>query len=309
MTDPVGPRVLAVIPTVGRPTLRRAVGSVLAQTRAIDELVVVWDLPADRRSADSDGLRAWLRDRGVRQVDAGGVGPSAARMAGLDAGQADADLVALLDDDDAWAPRKIELQLHRWAELATTVRYPVVSTLTEARDPAGAVVVRHRPPAAQPVPGRLAQALFRQPWCKGRFPLVVSTPSLLVPAALLRAEPFDPGRRLHEDWEWLLRVDRRPDTRVGVVEQPLTYVYTDHDPSRASRVPGGWRISRDFAAGLPAGVRGDFLLCRALPSALDEVGVRGSIPVLREALRGRPGPGALRAAGGRVARHLAGIRA
>lgn len=91
-------------------TIGRAIASVLAQTRRPLEVIVVDDASTDATPARLSQLQAlhgahWLS---VLRLPANR-GPAAARNAGWDAARG--DYVAFLDADDAWHPRKIELQL------------------------------------------------------------------------------------------------------------------------------------------------------------------------------------------------------
>jgi glycosyltransferase involved in cell wall biosynthesis len=94
------PLVSVLIPTLNRPTLRRAVDSVLAQTYTQFELIVIDDHadPPVRVDAFGDAVR-------VIRLDAHG-GCSAARNAGL--AVSSSELVGLLDDDDWWRPTFLE---------------------------------------------------------------------------------------------------------------------------------------------------------------------------------------------------------
>ena len=104
------PRVSAVIPTYDRrDAVLRALASVLAQTRAVDEIVVVDD-------GSTDGSAAAIRTAfpQVTVIEQPNRGVSAARNRGIAA--TSAEWVAFLDSDDAWQPRKIERQLAALAE-------------------------------------------------------------------------------------------------------------------------------------------------------------------------------------------------
>ena len=100
-------RVSVVIPTYNRAAdLARALGSIFVQTFAAWEVIVV-----DNRS--NDGTRAYvegLRDPRLRfiEIDNGGV-VAASRNAGWRASRG--EYVALLDSDDWWKPRKLELSV------------------------------------------------------------------------------------------------------------------------------------------------------------------------------------------------------
>ena len=101
----MNPSVISVvIPTHNRPrSLQNAVASVRAQTNPPREIVVVDDgsrPPVDSKLFDGSTIPI----RVVRNVEARG--PAAARNVGVN--HASGDLVAFLDDDDTWVPRKLE---------------------------------------------------------------------------------------------------------------------------------------------------------------------------------------------------------
>jgi GalNAc5-diNAcBac-PP-undecaprenol beta-1,3-glucosyltransferase len=101
-----GPTVSGVISSYNRKEfLRGAIESALAQTRPLDELIVVDDRSAD----DPADLVASFGDtvRYLRQPRNQGV--HAARNAGVAAVRG--DIVAFLDDDDQWHPTKLARQL------------------------------------------------------------------------------------------------------------------------------------------------------------------------------------------------------
>src|SRR6185312_5919980 len=95
------PSVSAVIATIGRPSLTRAVQSALDQTHPVDESIVVAEadvqvsIPAD--------------DRIVVLRSSAGAGPARSRQKGLDVARG--SVIALLDDDDLWSPTKLARQL------------------------------------------------------------------------------------------------------------------------------------------------------------------------------------------------------
>jgi glycosyltransferase involved in cell wall biosynthesis len=97
--------VAAVIPVFnGEAFVAEAIRSVLAQTHRASECIVVDDGSTD---ATADVVRGF--GSAVRLIQQPNAGVSAARNHG--AAAASARYVAFLDADDAWTPRKLELQL------------------------------------------------------------------------------------------------------------------------------------------------------------------------------------------------------
>ena len=97
------PAIAVVLPLYnGRRFVREAVASVVAQTLAPAELVVVDDGSTDGAVEDLEGLATPFPLRVVRQPNAG---QSAARNRGLR--ETTAGLVAFLDQDDRWYPQHL----------------------------------------------------------------------------------------------------------------------------------------------------------------------------------------------------------
>lgn len=105
--------VSAIIPTYNREgTIERAINSVLAQTYADLEIIVVDD-------GSTDGTVDCLGKFGsrVKILQQANRGPSAARNAGVALSRG--EILAFLDSDDEWHPEKIEKQvelLEQWGE-------------------------------------------------------------------------------------------------------------------------------------------------------------------------------------------------
>jgi glycosyltransferase involved in cell wall biosynthesis len=99
----VSERVSVVIPVYqGERFLAQAIETVLDQERTPEELIVVDD-------GSTDGSERIARSYPVTYLRQENAGVAAARNAGLAA--ATGDLIALLDQDDLWEPRKLRLQL------------------------------------------------------------------------------------------------------------------------------------------------------------------------------------------------------
>jgi glycosyltransferase involved in cell wall biosynthesis len=103
------PRVSVIIPTFNRETLvAEAVRSVLDQTYCDFELIVVDDGSTDGTAQALAPPRSMAGDR-LRYIAQEHRGPSAARNAALRI--ATGELIAFLDSDDLWRPRKLERQV------------------------------------------------------------------------------------------------------------------------------------------------------------------------------------------------------
>lgn len=107
------PRVSVVLPTYRRPEmLERALGTVVAQTYRDWELIVVDDNGAGTEAQQRTEALVRASEPAVRPtylVHEQNRGGAAARNTGIR--HARGEFVAFLDDDDAWAPEKLELQV------------------------------------------------------------------------------------------------------------------------------------------------------------------------------------------------------
>jgi hypothetical protein len=245
--------VSVVIPTTGRRELPDAVASALSQSVSPLEVVVVYD-----RSVGFAGIRSTSTDPRVRHVlsDARPRSAIATRLSGVR--QARGDLVAHLDDDDEWLPGKLEQQLRRYAAERERVRYPLVTALPINVDPDGNVLSVAAPIGHNPMRDALGDSLFvrRRVF---RPPTMIGSSSMLFDRELVDLEPIDETVDLHDDWLWMLRVDRRPDALVSIVERPLLR-YRINPPGESVGTTGGPAASLDAARrmGLSPRAFGDF---------------------------------------------------
>ncbi len=101
-------RISVIIPTWNRVgLLEKAIGSVLAQTRPCDELIVVDDGSTDA-TADLVRTMAALSGHEIRYIHQENRGAAAARNRGI--ALAGGDLLCFLDSDDWWDPEKLAVQ-------------------------------------------------------------------------------------------------------------------------------------------------------------------------------------------------------
>lgn len=280
---PGRPTIGVVIPTCGRPSLARAVASVLGQTLAPDAVAVVVDGPADLLAAVPLPPDARIRVWPVVPAR----GPAHARNAGAE--MVGTDLVAFLDDDDEWAPEKLRVQLDHFQEMRSAgVRHPVVACRSIVQDEEGREITRVPRHLIQPNQ-RVGDYLFRRRQLRpGGSALGASM--VLCEVDLVRRTPFDPSLPRHEDWDWILRVGELVGVRVAHADAMLLR-YTRQPCSRSgtARASAGLAFLAAHSGDLTPCEKADYLLCVAGHSAVvqrDWVGLR---TVVATALRLRAG--------------------
>jgi len=189
----------------------RAIDTALAQTRRIDEIVVVDDGSSD---GTGDALRARYGER-IRYAWQANAGVSAARNHGMRIARG--RYFALLDSDDEWLPEKTERQL----------------ALLEARPDLGMVLcdVQRVDASGAPIDVLRRRDTIHEDGPALRW--VIHNPALAPASAILRREVFDDiggfdeSLRTAEDIDFHLRVARR--WPIGVVEAPLVRAMRGHD--------------------------------------------------------------------------------
>lgn len=207
-------RVSVVIPTTGRPSLSRAVASVLNQTHPPVEVLVVLD-----SGPYTVPVLPLAEDQRVRVLYNGGAnrGASASRQLGVEA--AGGDLVALLDDDDWFEPDKLAVQVAEYRRLATQSEHVIVACRVLHRRQDGTLLAAAPRKVLQPRRS-VGDYLFTQ---RGLRPgaTALSSSMLLFDRALGLLLPFDSALPIHEEWDWLLRASKRPDVILSMVPEFL----------------------------------------------------------------------------------------
>jgi len=174
------PRVSVIVPVYnGAAFLRQALESVLVQTRAASEVIVV-----DDGSSDASG-RIVAEFPAVRYLRKANGGPASARNHGIAA--ASFEFVAFIDQDDLWHPAKLERQLACFEENpGLDLCYTLVDLFWE------------------PELGAEARAHLDQPRTRG-VP-GYSTPTLLARrAAFERVGPLDAALWFGDGTDWTMR--------------------------------------------------------------------------------------------------------
>lgn len=277
--------VSVVIPTVGRADVGAAIGSVRAQSGVDTQTVVV----VDAEQVDDD-LRRRLAGADVVLLTGARRGGSAARNLGVSA--ADGDLVAFLDDDDEFAPGKLQRQA---TELATLPDHAVVSGRVRWRR-AGESRLSEATPSRLITPHeRPEDYLFR-----GRRPgldrPLLQTSTLMVRRRLALDCRWDEGLPRHQDWDWLIRLAR--EHRSPIHQLPdVVAVCALGSPGSISASPD-WRQSATWARSVgptwAPETYADFLVAQTTRYALQGRQWRAATGLLVEALRcGAPGAGPL----------------
>jgi glycosyltransferase involved in cell wall biosynthesis len=191
-TDMSQPYVSVIIPTYNRAaTIERAVRSVLAQTFADFELLVVDDGSTD----DTGALVEGLGDPRVRLMRLPvNSGPAVARNAGINAARG--TLIAFLDSDDIWLPHKLERQVAAMnragpSALASCTGFAIRRAMSRG---SGGASIRFPTRAS----GRFESIL-------NGCMLSPGTTLIVHRDAFGKIGLLDSNLRRLEDWDWLLR--------------------------------------------------------------------------------------------------------
>jgi glycosyltransferase involved in cell wall biosynthesis len=230
------PLVSAVIPTRNRPDLVvRAVRCALAQTYVNLEVIVVVDGP----DSATEAVLSALNVPRVRVFPlAENVGGSEARNTGVRAARG--EWVALLDDDDEWLPEKIEKQMR--LALASEAKLQLISSMLIVRSSEEDTLW----PITFPHPSLpVSEYLF----CKRGLGFgggCLQTSTILASKELLLKIPFQIGLKIHQDWDWVLRVGQLTDVRVDLVRESLAVWNVEGNRQSIGRY-GDWEFSLQWA--------------------------------------------------------------
>lgn len=182
----MSPRVSVVMPAFdAERSVGAAISSVLWQTYRDFEVVVV-----DDGATDATGRIAAAFPEPVRVVAQENAGVAAARNRGIS--EAAGELIAFCDADDLLLPKHLEALVSvydRHGGIATSNCYWLL--------PGGIHPSRTRYKGGFPAPDRQRLAILEQNF--------VSTMSLFPRTLADEIGPFDPERRLAEDWDFWLR--------------------------------------------------------------------------------------------------------
>jgi len=210
-----------VIPTYNRAHLiTDALGSIMAQSHPVDEIIVVDDGSTDGTEAV---VKSWTAGAEqdvpvvyVRQDNAGG---NVARNRGIE--EAKSDLVAFLDSDDVWAFDKLEKQVSVFAtdpDLGAV--YCGVREVVIGSDAAPEVSLRPYPQ------GNILDALLISD-------VTAPTSCYVVRREVFEtAGTFDTSLQARQDWDMWIRIAK--DFEIGAVPEALTDLRAHDGPRTIS---------------------------------------------------------------------------
>ena len=221
-------RICVIIPVYNRPDkIRRAVGSVFAQTYSPAEIIVVDDHSTDSTPAVLSELSAQYLHEMVVLRHSENKGVAAARNTGITA--ASADWIAFLDSDDEWMPEKLERQVRFHREHPELK----ISQCDELWIRDGEHMTKRR------IHRKEGGQIFRE-----SLKLCLVSPSAVLMHRTLFDEigDFDESFPACEDYDLWLRI--LTEYPIGYLDEPLLTRYGGHDDQLSSRYWGmdRWRV-------------------------------------------------------------------
>jgi glycosyltransferase involved in cell wall biosynthesis len=210
------PLVSIIIPTRNREArVPAAIDSVLNQTQQDFELIVVDDGSTD---ATQEVLRAYGSRIACLRIDP--AGPSAARNRGIAAAQA--DLIAFLDSDDLWLPRKLERQLAHYSSNGDVA-------VSQTRE----VWIRNGVRVNARAKHRMHSGWIYEhclPLC------IVSPSSVMIHRRVFdHVGLFDESMPACEDYDLWLRI--APHYPIHLIDEELIIKYGGHADQQSRRIP------------------------------------------------------------------------
>ena len=207
--DPArAPGVSVVIPSFNYAHyLPQAIASVLAQTHAVIDLLIVDDGSTDSTRA----VVAAIADPRLRYVWQENAGLSAARNTGIR--EARHAFIAFLDADDLWQPDLLATVLQRFAALPPA--FAAIATASTRMDAAG------QPRTAPEHTVRHTGEITVRDFCLRNRPL--SSSVVLKKHVFADCGGFDPTLRSSEDRDMWIRLTARGH-RFFFLEQPLAFI-------------------------------------------------------------------------------------
>ena len=275
-------RVAVVIPTTGRASVKEAVRSAVGQNGVAVEVVVVCDTTTIPPVVES------MADDIERVICTGGNrGGSFARNLGV--ANSRAPYIAFLDDDDEWLPDKLDLQLKTAEEIQVDGSVPVVTSQVLQRRP-GQEPIAIATPRRVIAEGQTPEDYLFKGRSVTRQRATIATSTILTMRELAQEVRWSEDLRRHQDWDWLVRVARRPGVEIRQLEEATVLFTVGSVRSMSSSCD--WAASlawaRSFRDTWDGQTYVDFLASQALRYALQARSVAGAVQIVSEiARRGR----------------------
>ena len=211
-----------------RDEIKRALASVLRQTCAPAEILVVDDA-SDDGSAEAAEQIGDSRIRVLRHR--GNLGAAAARNTGIAAARG--DWIALLDSDDEWSSEKLAQQGQALARSPRSCASVTGYLIRDYR------MGDERVFTPDPEDATLGALVWGCPFGIGSTLLVRRS-------VFAEIGSFDSNLPRLEDWEWLMRY--LPLHRLEVIPQALAIVHKSSDPTHAQVLASVARIRAQYRA-------------------------------------------------------------
>lgn len=243
MSDPL---VSVVIPTFNRPKfLNRAIESVLIQDYKPIEIIVVVD------GISSETEKLINRINSLSEIELKliqtevKVGGSEARNIGVRASKG--EYIALLDDDDEWFKSKLTSQMNLVHENITSkkdaficftslLRYKNIEDKQYSQLPN----VNYQDSSKKTI----ADYLFET---KGLRNIgFIQTSTVIVPRWLILDTPFTKGLPKHQDWDWLLKLDKEHSLKVLQVIEPQIIYHSDIPKDNRVGYKNMWKFTESW---------------------------------------------------------------
>lgn len=220
-------KVSALIPTYNRlPYVFRAIDSILAQTRPVDEIIVVDDGSTDG-TFEAVPSRYGSRVKVLRQSNRG---VSAARRLGIEAARG--DLIAFLDSDDEWLSYRNAALLSAASMVPSRVKLIFGNTRYVTDRGEGTTVFAEHGLVIDENPRVFRDPLSDLDWNPARPRVCVIESSLIHRSVLMDLQCFSEGFRHAEDFLAGMQIATRH--QFAAISPVVTRVYRTADLKESS---------------------------------------------------------------------------
>lgn len=217
----VDTKVSVIITTYKRPLeiVKRSLNSVLNQTYKNIEIIIVDDSPKEFYERECIEKYVSTLNKGIQYIkQPKNMGANFARNTGIKASKG--DFIAFLDDDDSWAPQKIELQLNEFKNKDVGMVYCKAQFIEETG--------KNRSFSSKLKKGYIFDDLLYENFIGGTSFVMFSR------VALNYTNGFTETLLANQDWDVYLQVARK--FKINYVDEVLVNYYW-HDGERITSNP------------------------------------------------------------------------